>query len=133
MSWLSSSTRRQVCAQEAPRLVKALLRRGLTVAGMRAHGKAMGVALVEHELADLPQFAHPGFQLTHARDRRLFVLRAVQDQHGDVDPLGEVVGLRTGVGPGRTKGEAVKDHDGANLLVGSGRHERVYAAAAEAE
>src|SRR5215510_9494640 len=106
MSSLPSSTCRQVCAQEAPRLVEALRRRGLTVARMRAHGKAMRVALVEHELADLPKLAHAGLQLTHARDRRLFVLRAVQDQHGDVDPLGEVVGLRTGVGSGRTKGEA---------------------------
>src|SRR5438552_4171563 len=119
--------------QKPLRLVEALLRRMLVVAGMGAHGEAVAGAVVEPELTDFAELAHPGLHPTHIRDRSLLVFRAVHDQHGGVHSLGEVVRLRAGLGVRRPEGESVKDDDHADLLMRPRGHERVHPTAAEAE
>src|SRR5882762_1631281 len=72
----------EVRRQKAPRLVEALRRGMLVVAGMSAHREAMSGALIELELADLAERPHPGFHPTHIRNRGPLIVRAVQNQGG---------------------------------------------------
>src|SRR5262245_37910755 len=125
-------SRGQVCRQEAPGLVEALLRRILGIAGVGAHGEAVAGAVVVRERADLAEGAHSRLHPTHVRDGRLLVLCPVQHQRGDAHALGEIVRLGAALSARRSEGEAVEDDDHADLRVCPGRHERVYAAAAEA-
>src|SRR5882762_5274003 len=127
------SSNGQISRQEALGLVEALLRRILGIAGVGAHGKAVAGAVVEHEGADLAEGPHPRLHPTHVRHGRPLVLRTVQDQHGDVHAPGEVVRLGAWLSPRRPEGEAVEDHDRADLRVRSGRHERVHPTATEAK
>src|SRR6185503_7566994 len=69
---------RQVCRQEAPGRLEALLRRILGIAGVGAHGEAVAGAIVERERADLAERLHPRLHPTHALDGRSLVFRHVQ-------------------------------------------------------
>src|SRR5262245_17211003 len=108
-------SRGQVCRQEAPGLVEALLRRILGIARVGAHGEAVAGALVEPECADLTEILHPRLHATHVRNGRLLVLRPVQDQHGDAQVFGEIVRLGAALSARRSEGEAVEDDDHADL------------------
>ena len=57
----------------------------------------------------------------------------MQDQHGDVHALGEVVRLGAGLSARGPEGEAVEDDDHADLRMRAGRHDRVHPTAAETE
>src|SRR5262245_50852949 len=114
----------QVCRQEPPGLVEALPCRILGIAGVRAHGEAVTGAGVERERAYLAEGLHPCLHPAHALDGRPLVLRTVQDQHGDVHALGEIVRLDAGLSARRPEREAVEDDDRPDLRVRSGRHER---------
>src|SRR5215467_4095470 len=123
----------QMYGQEALGLLEALLRHVLGISGVRAYGEALTSALVEPERTRLTQIAHPRLHPKHALDGRLLVLRPVQDQHGDVHALGEIVRLGAALSARRPEGEAVEDDDDTDLGVRSGRHECVHPSAAEAE
>src|SRR5437867_11042735 len=101
----------EVRFQKPLRLVEALLRRMLVVAGMGAHGEAVAGAVVEPELTDFAELAHPGLHPTHIRDRSLLVFRAVHDQDGGVRSLREAVRLRAGMGAPRPQGESMTADD----------------------
>src|SRR5436309_15528124 len=98
----------QVCRQEALGLDEALRRGILFVAGVSAHGEAVAGAVVERERADLAEGPHPRLHPAHVRNGRLLVLSPVQDQHGDVHALCEIVRLGAALSARRPEGEAVE-------------------------
>src|SRR5580765_8847535 len=108
-------SRAQVCRQEALGLVEALLRRPLGIAGVRAHGEPVAGAIVERERANLAEGPHARLHPLHVCHGRSLVLGAVQDQHGDVHALGEIVWFAAGLSTRGPEGEAVEDDDHADL------------------
>src|SRR5215813_10688440 len=81
----------QMCRQEAPGLVEALLRRLRGIAGMRANSKAVAGSVVVRERAELAEISHPRLHPAHALDGCPLVFRPVQDQRGDVHASRKVV------------------------------------------
>src|SRR4026209_735250 len=86
----------QVGREKALCFVEALPRGMRLEAGMGAHGEAVAGAVVEHELTGFAERPHPILHPAHALERGLLVLRAVQDQRGDVHALHQVVRLHAG-------------------------------------